>query len=1730
MTEETISDIQQTVTEGEAFEVIRKRLDQQGLALQAKIDRLNTLRAEEFGQTELKIIGRVRARTENNCVPRDIVRVGKHLMLFGYNVFIGMKKETRVEDVFSLYNLVETEDGFDLEAHASPDHFLLDERFVADFKELYRYYKTTRLLSLHAGHEQLLAVFQIGQKLDDIRVFRWQVRDDQVSYIDNRGERDLPRYPAHDFEWTATRREDHVAGKHPHVSILDEVFVETIGGDLTVKVENNTEDGLGIYREPVDDPHQSLADAEIAYARLGTLIVLKIRPYRESAYRYLVFNTLTRQVNRIDAIGQSCVQLPDNHGLIFPGGYYLQNGETRLFENVPAGLTFASVLRSPNGEDVLYRFYEADAGISVLFSYNLIEKSLQNPIIAHGVCLFRSGRMLVFRAENDDPGRIHPMQLWETPYFHEEFMHQQPARQSFFGKIGNAELVRGISDGYSLVRAISSRHATLAHFEALIEAGQRLFDAYHWLDADEAGALGADIRQIRATAELVLDEFEKVESIRQQANQALSEAETRQRNLLKTLYVDSWKTPGEFVQALDAMHRQQGHLTTIRELRYIDQAAVQSLQDDLVRELDALGQATVGFLSTETALAPFHDSLSAYQAQLDNSQTTAEIQPVLEQLDQMSQNLDLLNETLAGLEVKDAQVRTGILEALSELYSKLNQIKAGARHKRKSFRSEEAVAEFAAQFKLFSQSISSALESAETPRQCDDQLTRLLTQLEELESRFSDFDEFLADIVQQREQLFEVFQSRKQVLLDERQRRVQTIVAAIDRLFAGIERRLQTFDEPDALNSYLAADAMVRKLRQMIEHLQALDASVQADDAQARLKAMQEQALRSLRDRRDIFEDGGALIKLGRHRFSVNTQPLDLTLINRQNRLVWHLIGTDYYARAEHPELDELRVFWDQTLISETGQVYRAEYLAASILYSAEQGLEQMTLDGLHAALLQDDALMQLIRRYATPRYQEGYDKGIHDVDARRILEHLLPARQAAGLLRYTPETRALALAYWHFAAIDEAQKQNLRRLAQSAALLQKSLGSLKAHQDLSGQIAAQLAQFKTLSGLAAADPASAGDYLLAELAASVPEFITSRQADALVNALYQHLESIGHRGDYETALQHCAEQLDAQWQLTAGWLAGITAQPQYGTFQRFIPEAVMIILGTGLNRKISPATLEVSIENLMGDHARIEDRRLSISIDEFGERLHRHRTQIVPGFHQYQTLRQQLIAAEREQLRLENYQASPLTSFVRNRLINEVYLPLIGDNLAKQMGAAGAAKRTDLMGLLLLISPPGYGKTTLMEYVANRLGLVFMKINCPALGHAVHSLDPAQAPNATAARELEKLNLGLEMGNNVMLYLDDIQHTHAEFLQKFISLCDGSRRIEGVWQGRTKTYDLRGKKFCVIMAGNPYTESGEVFKIPDMLANRADIYNLGDVLSGNDEVFALSYIENSLTSNPLLQPLATRGMDDVYRFLRKAAGETVSDNEFEHRYAASESREIVAVLEKMLKIRDVVLAVNQQYIHSAAQDDRYRTEPPFKLQGSYRNMNKMAEKVTSVMNDEELRNLISDHYVGEAQTLTRGAEENLLKLKEIRGLLNAGESERWSAIRNEYARLRKLGDENDPARLLASQLSVIAEQLTAIGRHLQAPSPLAELNQHIVHLREQIAQVEMNVEVVNQPMPGADAVLHKLAELFEISFLPVFSAMQHKISMEHETWERVKMLTEEFKRLKRESDPVKSN
>jgi hypothetical protein len=370
-----------------------------------------------------------------------------------------------------------------------------------------------------------------------------------------------------------------------------------------------------------------------------------------------------------------------------------------------------------------------------------------------------------------------------------------------------------------------------------------------------------------------------------------------------------------------------------------------------------------------------------------------------------------------------------------------------------------------------------------------------------------------------------------------------------------------------------------------------------------------------------------------------------------------------------------------------------------------------------------------------------------------------------------------------------------------------------------------------------------------------------------------------------------------------------------------------------------------------------------------------------------------------RHGMRLDEFRPRVLTSFVRNKLIDDVYLPLIGDNLAKQIGVAGEAKRTDRMGLLLLISPPGYGKTTLMEYIANRLGIIFMKINGPAVGHQVTSLDPDEAPNAAAREELQKLNLSFEMGDNVMIYVDDIQHCHPEFLQKFISLCDAQRKIEGVYKGPHPHVRSARPQSLRRDGRQPLHGERRVVPIPDMLANRADIYNLGEIIGETREAFEMSYLENCLTSNPVLSKLASRSQKDVYGIIRMAEQDSPEGVELEGNYSLEEINEFVITMRKLIRVRDVVLRVNQQYIRSAAQADEYRTEPAFLLQGSYRNMNRIAERVLPIMNDQELETLILSSYENDAQTLTRNTESNLLKFKEMQGWLSPDEAQRWADI-----------------------------------------------------------------------------------------------------------------------------------
>ena len=1659
------------------YEVVRKRLDAVAAQLLTEVTALNERRLAVFGASATALLATEHLRTDHNCIPRDIVAVGDRLVL-GYQVHLGLKSAIGVGDVFMEVRYA------DNVFHPVERSLFTGAAFEKDFAEIFQYYKDARLLQLLRTDTHVLAAFQTGQRLSDVRVLRWALSKDHNSctYIDNRGAQDYVVPPSHDFTWIRTTRENHVQGSHPHVNINDTVFVESIHGDVTIKIENNTATGAGILSDPVKDPHQGIDDGEISYASLDTVILLKIRPYRENDFRYYVYNKLTHEAVRIDAIGQSCQQLPEGHGFIFPGGYYLANGEHKIFPQDFAGMQFVRAYRAPNGEDIAYIYYEQAEGVYVILRYNLIARSVDQPQVCNGYSLFADGRMALFRAQ-PEPTRLHAMQVWQTPFASDEHAALSPVRESALGRIGNRDLVRGISDLRNLQRLIANQKPTREAYAELLKQVVRIGDSYHWLGSPEAGGLTALLAQVKAGVNAAIGEFEKVLQLTAQAANQIAVLEAAAHELLRTQALETKATIDDYVRPLTDVRRQRGAVESARSIRYADGARLDALDRKLAVAGQELSAAAVEFLMRPEALDTYQSELSAIEIQVPGIMTVIDGKAPRERVDALAAGLDLLVETINGLEIADANARTAILERISAVYAALNRVRALLEGRRRELGAKEGKAGFAAQLALLAQAVNNAIALSDTPEKCDEFLGKLMLQLEELEGRFAEVETFVAELTTKREEIYESFSARKQALIDERQRRADGLGNACDRVISGIVRRAKGFSALDELNAYFASDPMVLKARAVVADLRELGASVKADDAEGRIKAAREDGARALRDRSELYD--GEAVKLGRHRFSVNTQTLELTMLPRadgegRTGMWFHLTGTDYFAPVDDAGFATTSGFWQQDLVSETPQVYRAEYLAWQVLAAAETGSGGLSLARLKEAVLDREQVLAVVRAVAGEHYDHGYERGIHDHDAALILEAVLHLRETCGLLRHAPVVRGLGIIAWSILARDP-RASGWERQCRALRELRRHHGDTPAAAALAVELGHAVRAVAEQAGLDATPAAAAGRYLVEELG-EVPRthLVKSGVASELEKRFLEHLRLLGAQEALFEDLRALQNDPSAGLRLARAWLDAFIAK-QAPAQAEVAPElAAWLVVGDGLPVEVVNARTQVELDGLLGQHPRIAERKLTLHIDEYETRLRRFASEAVPAFRAYQETRRRLLERERATLRIDELKPRVLTSFVRNKLVNEVYLPLVGDNLAKQMGALGATRRTDLMGMLLLISPPGYGKTTLVEYVASVLGLAFVKINGPALGHDVHSTDPAAAPNAAARQELEKLNLALEMGNNVLLIIDDIQHTSPEFLQKFISLCDGSRRMEGVWRGRARTYDLRGKKVVVVMAGNPYTESGEQFKIPDMLANRADTYNLGDILGGHAEAFALSYLENSLTANQVLATLTGRPQQDLYRLLRIAGGDDSARAELEHPYSALEIGDLSAVLKHLQRVQRILGQVNATYISSAATSDAYRVEPPFKLQGSYRNMAKIAAKVVPLMSAPELEQIISDHYAGESQTLTTGAEANLLKFKTMLGIHTPVEAARWADICRIYTRRQELAGADDPASKAVVQLAKLSDQLGDLSTTLQAASVSAASAASLAHDRgvdERRVQAERLAVMIERLTSGIEAL-----------------------------------------------------
>lgn len=1595
------------------YEIIRNRLDEQRLILAQRLAKLNTARKEIFNSSGFQLVANQRITTINNGVARGIMAFGD-LTIFAYNVHFGLRENIKLSDVFGIYKF--TGDHFEPE----PLTLIEDENFIIDFSNLYKYYRDSIFAKFTKTENYLYMIFQTSKSPDDCKAFKWLIRDNQLIYIDDRSIHEVRKAPQHDFEWIKTDLGNRRLGLHPHISVLDKVFIEALNGDITFKIENNTDTGKGIFSEPVLNKDQQLDDAQYYYADLGNLIAIKIKPYQED-FRSYIFNVRTKQVVPIPTLVNAGILLPDNQGVIFPNGYYLQNGEYKIFESDITELEFIRSIASPNGEDFLYIFYQKTTNTYVLMSYNMIVQQVETPIICNGFTVFNDGTLVYFRSENEAV-RHHQVQIWQTPYTL-TLQENTAMSNNVLYKIGNKDIVSAMSESQEVIQLLQKEDSYEDLYEDIHKRTNDIIDSYFWVKDEATFDLAAPLAQIRDIASTAIDEFAKVQAQRQHAKDALAGMQKRVDQLAIDIKNATITSLDQLVELLASTRSMQGAVIDLQNVRYINTEAVNALRETLQQYNGTLSQDTIQFLLKEEALAPYEARVAEQKKAAAGVTKVIDAQPVDEAVKGIAAGLEMLIDILNSLKIEDTTQTTRIVEKISLIFASLNEVKAELVRTTASLRSQELTGEFYAQLTLLDQSIVNFLDLSTSPEKCEDYFTRISIQVEELESKFADFEEFVLKIADKRDEIIKAFNGKKEMLITQINKRTSSLEQIGMRVLKNVENKAQSFNDKESIYGFFSTDLMIDKVRNLVDELKDLGDVAKAENLENLLKVAQETALRNLKDKTDLFVDGQNVISLGAYKFIVNKQILDLTIVRRNDQLFYHLIGTGFYKEVNEESLYQHRSIWEQELISENAAVYRSEYLAYQTYLESGRHNEHWDFETFLNERVERD-------------YAAAYLKGVHNTDAALICQGLKKLQAELGILQYSPAVRVASQLFWF--GLEDLTRNKLQQLITAAYSIQESFPESSRAAFVEKELSSAF-----LQSAIAYETVNAGEvahYLYQEFSES-KYFTCSQQAFHLKKSFKEYLQTKRRKDFFLQETGNTEFDVTERFYIIQSWVQAFLQTQEINVDPQYIDETVCLLLFKDHSYKERAAADTLQLEGMKGTHAMIQgEGKYLLNYHQFIKKLRNYFATTVPAFTSFNQVKEQLVREYRQRLKIGEFEPKVLSSFVRNRLINEVYFPLIGANLSKQVGAAGDDKRTARMGMLLLVSPPGYGKTTLMEYLAKTMGLHFVKINGPTIGHNITSIDPQEATTSGAREELKKINLSFEMADNVMLYIDDIQHCSPEFLQKFISLADGQRKMDGIFEGESKTYDLRGKRFCVIMAGNPYTESGEQFKIPDMLANRADVYNLGDVIGASDQLFKLSLIENSVAENKYLQRIGNRSFEDLYRLINYIETGSEMLPELEGNYNRQETDDAIAVLKNIIRIRDIVLLVNQQYISSAAMKDAYRTEPAFKLQGSYRNMNKMAGKIVPLMNPGEVSTLILSHYEGESQTLTSDAEANLLKLKEIAGFLNQEEALRWQHIKEVFVKNNRFGllKDTDTSGQMLIQLSSFNEHLEAIAKAIK--------------------------------------------------------------------------------------------
>ena len=437
----------------------------------------------------------------------------------------------------------------------------------------------------------------------------------------------------------------------------------------------------------------------------------------------------------------------------------------------------------------------------------------------------------------------------------------------------------------------------------IVRTAEGLLDSYFWLDDKASHGLAKTIRAIRDAAQAAVGEFEKVTRVRRQTAKQTNDTAQEAEDLVNRNATKIYDSINVFVESLGGLRSVRGKVIALRELRYADLPRIEALEGRITEQADALSQRTAEYLLKDEALVPYVEAAAEHAGKIEAVTKVTQAKALEEDILVTAGALEMLIDIVSNLKIDDATQRTAIIDSISNVFTGLNASRSKLKNRIQQLGRTEGIAEFNSQLKLLNQSVVNYLDLSDSPEKTEHYLTKIMVQVEELEGRFAEFDEFVLQLAEKRDEVYNAFENRKLQLVEKRNKRANALSQAADRILGGVQSRVEQMSDINDIHSYFAADLMIDKVRDIVDELAELEDTVRVDDIQSRMKTIREDAVRQLKDRQEL-QEGGNIIRFGRHRFSINTQDIDLTTILRDGDMHLHLAGTRFFERIDDADFN----------------------------------------------------------------------------------------------------------------------------------------------------------------------------------------------------------------------------------------------------------------------------------------------------------------------------------------------------------------------------------------------------------------------------------------------------------------------------------------------------------------------------------------------------------------------------------------------------------------------------------------------------------------------------------------------------------------------------------------------------------------------------------------------------------------------------------------------------------